>query len=258
VFGVDAWLRRGEALSVYFGMFASLAPLEVRDARLGRRRWLAGAARWSGGVPGSAALALTAIGLTVFDDARDALLNRPWIELWIRLTDAGVDSLAARRIASTLLMTLALAAVWAAFALAVAVMRRLAGGPAPGALAQAFAHCFIPIALAFLVAHYFSFFLQQIQAQFTYLVSDPLGRGWDLFGNAGHRIDFAVLSETVIWSVQVCALVLGHALALVLAHDRALAVYASARDAVRSQYPMLALMVVYTLLALALISELTV
>jgi hypothetical protein len=258
VFGVDVWLRRGEALSVYFGMFASLAPLEVRDGRLGRRRWLAGAAGWSGGVPGSAALALTAIGLTIFDDARDALLNRPWIELWTWLTDAGIDPLVARRIASTLFMALALAAVGAAFWLALAVMRRLAGGPSAGALAQAFAHCFIPIALAFLVAHYFSFFVQQIQAQFTYLASDPLGRGWDLFGNASHRIDFAVLSDTVIWSVQVYALVLGHALALVLAHDRALAIYGSAPRAVRSQYAMLALMVAYTLLALALISELAV
>src|SRR5690606_4025767 len=38
-FGTDQWLRRGEGFSVYFGMFASLAPLAVRDGRLGRRPW---------------------------------------------------------------------------------------------------------------------------------------------------------------------------------------------------------------------------
>jgi hypothetical protein len=255
VFGVDTWLRRGEALSVYFGMFAGLAPLEVRDGTLGRRRWLSGAARWSGGVPGSAALVLTAIGLTIFDDARDALLNRYWIDLWTWLTDAGVDPLVGRRLTSTILMAVVLAVVAAAFRLGLAGMRRLAPGPSTATLAHAFAHCFIPIAFAFLVAHYFSFFVQQIQAQVTYLASDPLGRGWDLFGAAAYRIDFAVLGEKTIWFVQVAALVLGHALALVLAHDRALTVYASARDAVRSQYAMLALMVGFTLLALTLISE---
>jgi hypothetical protein len=258
VYGVDTWLRRGETLSVYFGMFASLAPLEVRDGALRRRPWLSGATRWAGGVPGSAALVLSAIAVTIFDDARDALFNRWWIELWIRLTDAGLDPLAARRVTSTIFMALVLGVVAGAFGLGLWGMRRLARGPSAPALARAFAHCFIPIALAFLIAHYFSFFVQQIQAQFTYLASDPLGRGWDLLGNADHRIDFAVLGETTIWSVQVAALVLGHAVALALAHDRALAIYPDVRDAVRSQYAMLALMVGFTLLALALISELAV
>jgi hypothetical protein len=113
----------------------------------------------------------------------------------------------------------------------------------------------IPIALAYLVAHYFSFFGQQEQAQFTYLLSDPLGRGWDLFGAADYRIDFAVVGDTAIWAVQVGALVIGHAVALALAHDRALAVYRNPGDAVRSQFAMLALMVGYTLLALTLISD---
>ena len=48
-----------------------------------------------------------------------------------------------------------------------------------------FAHTLIPIALAYLVAHYFSLFVYQEQAQFTYLLSDPLGTATtDLFGTA--------------------------------------------------------------------------
>jgi hypothetical protein len=257
VFGVETWLRRGETFSVYFGMFASLAPFEVRDGRLGRRPPLSGSTRWAAGVPGSAALVIAAIGLTVFDDARDVLVNRYWIDLWTALTDAGFDSLTARRLTNTAFMLLVLLAVAAVFRLGIAAMRRLAGGPPAAALGRAFAHAFIPIALAYLIAHYFSFFVQQEQAQLTYLISDPLGRGWDLFGTADHRIDFALLSAATIWSVQVGALLIGHALALALAHDRALAVYRERADAVRSQYAMLAVMVAFTLLALALISELT-
>ena len=51
--------------------------------------------------------------------------------------------------------------------------------------AAGFAHTLIPIGLAYLVAHYFSLFVFQEQAQFTYLLSDPLGDGeTDLFGTA--------------------------------------------------------------------------
>jgi hypothetical protein len=244
VFGVETWLRRGEAFSVYFGMFASLAPLELRDGALVRRPWLSGSTRWAAGVPGSAALVLATIALTVFDDARDLLLSRYWIDVWTWLTDAGLDSLNARRLTNTLFMAAVLAVVAGAYAIAVPAKRRLA-----------FAHAFIPIALAYLIAHYFSFFVQQEQAQFTYLISDPLGRGWDLFGTAGHRIDFAVLGDTAIWCAQVGALVIGHAVALALAHDRALVVYRDPGEAARSQCAMLALTVAFTLLALALISD---
>ena len=61
----------------------------------------------------------------------------------------------------------------------------------PGGSARLFAHAFIPIALAYLVAHYFSLVVFQEQAQFTFLLSDPLGDGSDLFGTAGSGIDYA-------------------------------------------------------------------
>ena len=62
------------------------------------------------------------------------------------------------------------------------------------------------------------------------------------------------MSATGIWYVQVGALVVGHVAALVLAHDRALTVYGSARAATRSQVVMLVVMVGFTLLGLWLLS----
>ena len=56
-------------------------------------------------------------------------------------------------------------------------------------------------------------------------------------------IDYGVVSATAIWYVQVGALVVGHVAGLVLAHDRALVVYGSAKAATRSQIVMLILMV---------------
>jgi hypothetical protein len=55
--------------------------------------------------------------------------------------------------------------------------------------------------------------------------------------------------------VQVGALVIGHVSGLVLAHDRALAVYGSHRAASRSQVVMLVVMVMFTVLGLWLLSE---
>ncbi|MFN2471089.1 MAG: hypothetical protein ABR583_08890 [Gaiellaceae bacterium] len=55
--------------------------------------------------------------------------------------------------------------------------------------------------------------------------------------------------------MQVGALVAGHVLGLVLAHDRAVALVGSARTALRSQYAMLVLMVMYTVGGLWLLSQ---
>ena len=63
----------------------------------------------------------------------------------------------------------------------------------------------------------------------------------------------AVTSEQV-WYVQVGALVAGHVAGLAVAHDRAVSLL-DQRDALRSQYAMLALMVLYTVGGLWLLSN---
>jgi hypothetical protein len=112
-------------------------------------------------------------------------------------------------------------------------------------LRTAFVGSLVPIAFAYLVAHYFSLFV--LQGQYLYsLVSDPFGRGWDLLGTRSFVPDLTILTPELTWYVQVGALVVGHVLGLVLAHDKALALIPSVRSALRAQYAMLALMVVYT------------
>jgi hypothetical protein len=122
-----------------------------------------------------------------------------------------------------------------------------------GELASRFAHTLVPIAFAYVVAHYFSLLAYQGQAM-AYLVSDPLGTGTDFFGTASAAINYTWVTATGIWYVQCGALVLGHVAGLTLAHDRALATYDDARDATRSQYWMLAVMVAFTSLGLWLLS----
>jgi hypothetical protein len=120
-------------------------------------------------------------------------------------------------------------------------------------LSAAFAHTLVPIALAYVVAHYFSLLAYQGQAVAA-LASDPLGDGSDVLGTASATIDYTWVDANGIWYVQVAALVLGHIAGLTLAHDRALALYRRTRDATRSQYWMLAVMVAFTSLGLWLLS----
>jgi hypothetical protein len=257
LFGIDKWLERGEAFSVYFNMFSRLAPLEVRNGRLGRRRWLSGAVGW-GEVAGSVGLILLTIGATAFDGAAEGTLKEPIREVFESAMDAGIGPVASLRISNTIFFALTVAFVVGIFWAGVAGMRTVRGGPEfadTKAVARLFAHSFIPIGLAYLVAHYFSLVLFQEQAQFTYLLSDPLGDGSDLFGTAGGGIDYGVVGATATWYVQVGALVVGHVVALGLGHDRALAVYRDPQTASRSQYWMLAMMVGFTTLGLFLLSQ---
>jgi hypothetical protein len=254
LFGVERWCRTGEVFSVVFGMFGQLGCFGVEDGRLGARRPFSAATKWAD-VPGSAAVVIASIASTSFDGAQDGAFKGGIEAVFNRLVDAGISNLSAARLAGTLFMLLTFAGVGLVYLTGVRGMASLPGAPSFRRLRQGFAHTLIPIAFAYLVAHYFSLFVFQEQAQFTYLLSDPLGTGTtDLFGTASSGIDFRLLSANTIWYVQVGALVVGHVLALTLAHDRATAYWGDYRQAARSQYWMLAVMIAFTCFGLYLLS----
>ena len=150
-------------------------------------------------------------------------------------------------------LLLGVALIGGFYALGIAGVRSVGGGFDAERLRRAFVHSLVPIAFAYVAAHYLTYLLFEGQA-IVYLASDPLGRGWDLFGTASATIDYGVLSQNSAWYLQVGFVVVGHAAALALAHDRALALYRDHRLAVRSQYWMLAVMIGFTTLALWLLA----
>jgi len=254
LFGVEEWIGRGEAFSAYFGMFSRLGPFEARQGKLGTRKFLTGAPQWAA-VPGAAALVLASIAVTSFDGAQEGALSGAIRWTFERCSDLGFSLPDSFRIANSIWLLIVFAGVSLLYWLGIQGMHTVRGSPSVRELARSFAHTLVPIALAYLVAHYFSAFLYQEQAQFTYILSDPLGHGSDLFGTAGGGIDYGIVSSNTVWYVQVAALVTGHVIALTLAHDRALAVYDNVRDASRSQYFMLAVMVGFTCFGLFLLSQ---
>ena len=206
-------------------------------------------------MPGSVALVLVTIGATAFDGASEGALQEPITTVFEWLEDLGLGPVASLRLANTVFLALSLGAIAGIFWAGIYGMHTVRTSFETQRLGRLFAHAFIPIALAYLVAHYFSLVLFQEQAQFTFLLSDPLGDGSDYFGTAGGGIDYGLIGATAIWYVQVGALVVGHVTALVLGHDRALSIYGDSRLAARSQYWMLGLMVGFTSLGLYLLSQ---
>jgi hypothetical protein len=254
LFGVEEWTGRGETFGAYFGMFARLGPFEVRGGDLGVRKFLTGAPQWAA-VPGAAALVLASIAVTSFDGAQEGALSGAVQWTFERGSDIGLSLPDSLRVADTIWLLVVFAGVCLLYWLGIQGMHTVRGSPPVRELTRSFAHTLIPIALAYLVAHYFSAFLYQEQAQFTYILSDPLGRGSDLFGTAGGGINYGIVGSNTVWYVQVAALVIGHVTALTLAHDRALGVYDNVRNASRSQYFMLAVMVGFTCFGLFLLSQ---
>jgi hypothetical protein len=255
LYGVEPWVRRGDAFGVWFGVLARLAPLGRRpDGRLVLRPPVVAATRLTA-VAGTTALLLAAIGSTAFDGAKEGPLFNDLVgTLQDAFAGLGLSKGLGLELGFVVGLAIALAAVTTVWTVGVLGMPRRGLRLSRRELGRRFAHTLIPIATAYLVAHYFSLLAYSGQSLWS-LANDPLGDGSDLFGGAGAGIDYSVVSATAIWWVQIAALVVGHVAALVLAHDRALVVYGNARAATRSQVVMLLVMVVFTVLGIGLLSE---
>jgi hypothetical protein len=250
LFGVEAWIERGEAFSVYFNLFSRLSVFERRDREVGLRRPLSGLASLQP-LPGTVALLAVMIGSTSFDGLGEAPLwtgLAPHLSKWFgSLGLAPRDALEA---AYTVGLLACIAPVLVFYRLGVEGAKSVGGGFSADRLAGTFVHSLVPIALAYVSAHYLTFLVYQGQLIFP-LASNPLGHGTNPIGS----IDYAVLGATAVWYLQVAFVVCGHVAGLTLAHDRALGIYDRAKLAVRSQYWMLAVMVGFTSLALFILSQ---
>jgi hypothetical protein len=254
MYGIETWTSRGDAFSVYFNLFSRLSPLRWYRDRLAVRPPLAGVVSLEP-LPGTVPLLAAMIGSTSFDgfEQGSAWLNSIEPNLQSFFSGLGLGQQAALELSATVGLLVAVTLIGSFYRLGILGMQSIDRSTPHGVLAARFVHTLVPIALAYVVAHYWSLLAYQSQA-IAYLVSDPLGNGSNLFGTAGVQINYGVLTPNSIWYVQVAALVLGHACGLALAHDRALVLYRRARDAVRSQYWMLAVMVGFTSLGLWLLS----
>jgi hypothetical protein len=254
LFGVEDWGDRADGFAAYFHLMSMLSPI-CRDEQgfVCLRRPLSGITGLRIGA-GTIALICTIIGTTTFDGFSNGGVWRnaePGLQSLV--ADLGFNPTPSLELAYTLGLLFCLALIPLIYRLGIAGVRSVSTRYDTPQLTRAFAHTLVPIAFAYILAHYFSLVIWQGQAV-GYLASDPLGNGSNIFGTSSYQIDYNIISFAAIWYVQVAALLTGHVGGLALAHDKALALYSDVEEAVRSQYWMLAVMVAFTSFGLWLLS----
>jgi hypothetical protein len=277
-FGRVAWLRNAELFEVLFGWFGRVGPIgrlvSVPEACAGctegcdpdrcmdcpecsvaadpgeravvLRPWATGitevlAAGWS-----DAAFIVLALAGVSYDGLKETAF---WGSVMLPVFNALWDVLGALNTV-IIVQTAGLLVVWlvflAAFTIAAWMTRSLhdAGRRvAPlGVTAGAYAATLLPIAGGYLIAHYLTIVLQGA-IWLPELIGNPVA-------SAAPNLDFIPVSA--IWYLSVAAIVVGHIIAVVLAHRLAL------RDApgraIVAGLPLVALMVSYTVFSLWIIA----
>jgi hypothetical protein len=241
VFG-SRWFDRGDAFEVYSAMFARLSPLgrRVSDRRLVLRNPLANLDGVPIG-PGPVAVISVMLGSTAFDG--------------FSASPAGigfVQNVADGQLVATGVLLGFVLLVAVTFWAATVIAGGLSGSHDKRTLPGRFAGSVIPIALGYVVAHYFTLFVVEGQRTLIY-AADPLSNGANLLGLADNGVNTAIADNPgVVALVKVTAVVIGHVLGVVAAHDRAVALFPR-RTALVGQLPLLIVMVGYTLGGLTLL-----
>ncbi len=286
-FGKHQWLRRGEAFSVLFGFFARFTPTEVRvtDDRvcgtcgqecnlsdegcvdcyecferteasrrqLNLRPYAVGLAHPGRLSTATAVFVVLALATVTFDGLKETPL---WVDAQTTLYDAasifGSYNLSAIDTAGVVVVPAIFLAVYLAFSWFIREFS--ADRISVSDVARVFVFSLVPIALAYNLAHFVSLLLREGQ-QIIPLASDPFGFGWDILGTVDYRINFGIVNAKMVWFISVAAIVTGHIISVYLAHIIALRRMSSHASALRSQYPMLVLMVSYTATSLWIIAQ---
>lgn len=188
-YGRDAWRSRAEVFSVWFGVLGRMArwaPAGDPESGLVRRQGMVEGlvtARWT-----TALVVLVTVGMgsVIYDGISQTQVYRDVVGL----TDPVIG-------------TLSLAVLLGVLVLAVLGTARLTGLAAMGA-------GLVPVALGYLVAHYLTALLMDGQ-RILIAISDPFQLGWDLFGTAFHEPSLDAIPTGIFWTLQVGAVVAGHA-----------------------------------------------
>jgi hypothetical protein len=251
------WLDRGEAITVLYRFVGAFGPVDVEEEggkrRVYLRPWAMGLTRLQ--VVGWDVIAFVVLMLASL--AFDGLESTPlWAAIYndlggVRdaLGNAGPPLL---KLAGLLSATLIFGLVYLVFVRLVVIFGGARGGLLPPA--TLFALTLVPIALVYFAAHFYAYVVIQSQGLIP-LLADPLHQGANLLPTAGYKPSFDLADVRIVWYLQVSLIVIGHVIAVYLAHLRALVAFPDHRAAQRSQLPMLVLMVLYTCTSIWILAQ---
>ena len=249
--GKDVWFKYCEFFSVFFRLVSRLSPIEIKDGHLVLRppfvKLLSGEAENFSLL----LFILFMLSSTAFDGFR---ATTTWRKLDVMISSIAVSS-GSYQISQSILLALSPLFFLILYLYAIISIKTIIKTDLSlWSLALKFAFSLIPIALAYNVAHYYTLLLVQGQSMIPVL-SDPFGRGWNLFNTASYVPNIGVAGANFIWHSQVAAIIIGHVAAVYICHIISLRIFPSHRSAVLSQIPMLVLMIVYTITGLWILSQ---
>jgi hypothetical protein len=240
VFG-DRWIEQADPFEVFSTLVGRLSVLgRTADGTLVLRSPLA---NLDGVVvrPGLVGVVAVLFGSTAFDSFKDSTV-------WLKFTQSSTVSSTWLDFAALLAFCLVVAATFSAATMSTGVEH----GFARRTLPDRFAHSVVPIIVGYMVAHYLSYFVEVGQQTLVQL-SDPLSTGQDLLGTADLPLNLWISQHpTFLAVVKVVAVVAGHVLGVVAAHDRAIRLLPR-RHQLTGQLPLLFVMVFYTVTGLYLL-----
>jgi hypothetical protein len=239
VFGRD-WISSADPFENYAETVAQLSPWARVRSTLRLANPLAHLSHWRA-PPGAVGVVAALLGSTAFDSFANS-------SFWI----ATVQSSAVPTVVwDTLGLLTMIMIVLGSFSLAAAWMGRYGDRPA-AAYPRLMVPSVVPIVIGYAIAHYATLLI--VEGQRTAINwSDPLGQGWNVFGSAEMGVNAATFNHpTAIALIQLVAIVGGHILGIVCAHELAVRLL-PAEHALAGQLPMLAVMVGYTCAGLLLL-----
>ena len=255
LWGQESQLTTWDGFGAYNYLMGAMGPIgRNAEGRLMRRGWLRGLPMVAER-PGLDVLAIVLIGGVTFDGLTGIPFwrNRLAGPLEDTLWSLGMGWRWAETVVGTFGLVAVILLVGWGYHVACAVSVSMSDSRMGADWVRIrFAHTLAPIAWAYAFAHYFTLVIYEGQV-FLSALADPFDLGWNLFGLADRVVDYTLISPTAVWYIQLVAVIAGHVGGVILAHDRALVDFPGS-GAVRSQYPMLALMVLLTMLALFILT----
>ena len=235
----DTWFERADPFEVYSSLVAKLSVWGESEGRVVVRSPLANLATTEAR-PGLVAVVAVLFGSTGFDSFRES-------PTWVRFL-LGTEAIASRDWAATLADNIALLVFCGGVGLLFALGTMLTGvghGQRRLLLPGQFAHTMIPIIVGYIAAHYLSYWLEVGQDTLI-KASDPLSTGADYLGTGDWSVNYWLsYHPTLLANLKVLGVVLGHVVAVVAAHDRAIALLPKGHQ-LTGQLPLLLLMVFFT------------